>query len=321
MSLQNLLAYDFNMATAGFVILFALSGYLIPQSFAGAHALRDFILKRALRLYPTFLVAGVLALLLLPLSPGFHPTLRVLVKSFLLMRPITASAEFNHSHWVLTVILLFYALCLAAAAVRLLQRRGVVVALAFGLLALCGALTVIGSVYHRHFPILVLLGLAVAEYGLFVRLHQDGSGGGTAFMAITVAFWSALLLIVGFAWSPHWGLGEVWLGKAIAFAVGGVLFLYVVLPRRSGGRPIASLGDASYALYFFLPLFLTAAHLSIAPAGPGARLASAAGALVLSLAAAFVTFRLVGKPAVEFGHRLTVDGASGATALHPPSAA
>src|SRR5262249_8565026 len=141
LSLQNLLAYDFNMATAGFVAFFALSGYLIPQSLSGAHALRAFIVKRALRLYPTFLVAGVLALCPLPLSPGFHPALRSLVKSFVMMRPLTASAEFNHSHWVLTVILLFYALCLGAAALNLLHRRGVSVGVAFGLLALCGGLT------------------------------------------------------------------------------------------------------------------------------------------------------------------------------------
>jgi peptidoglycan/LPS O-acetylase OafA/YrhL len=321
MSLQNLLAYDFNMSFAGFVVLFALSGYLIPHSIAGTQALRDFVLKRALRLYPTFLVAGVLALCLLPLSPGFRPALQSLVKSFLLMRPLTASAEFNHSHWALMVILLFYTLCLAMAAVNLLHRRGTAVGLAFGLLILCAGLTFIGSMYHRHFPIALLLGLAIAEYGLIVRQRQDEERLANGFAAITILFWSALLLIVGFAWSPNWGLGEVWLGKVIAFSAGAGLFLFASLRHRPTCRLLTAVGDASYGMFFFLPLFLTAAHLMVAPVRLVPRIATAAGALLLSYVAAVITFRLVGRPATELGRRLAADSPPRASMLQPPSAA
>jgi len=321
-SLRRILAYDFNMADAGFVALFALSGYLIPHSFGGAHPLRNFVLKRGLRLYPTFLVAGLLALCLLPLAPGFHPTWRQLVKSFVTMHPLTASAQFDHSHWVLALLLMFYALSIGAAGLNLLGKRWFAISVAFGLLALCGGLTAIGSLYHRHFPILALLCLAVAHFGSFVRQRQDAGAveSDRAFVVVTAAFWSALLLIVGLAWSPHWGLGELWLGKALAFAAGGALFLYGVLRRRMAASRLRYLGDTSYAMYFFLPLLLSAANPYVAQNNLGARLAAAAAVLALAFAAAAVTFRWAGKPSTNLSHRLVADVASGAPVLqpHPP---
>jgi peptidoglycan/LPS O-acetylase OafA/YrhL len=318
-SLQNLVIYDFNMAFAGFVILFALSGYLMPHSLSGQHALRNFVVRRVFRLYPTFLMAGVLSICLLPLSPGAHVSLKSLAKSLLLMRPLTAGAQFNHSHWVLVVILLFYVLCFALAVLNLLHRRGTAVGLAFTLLILCAGLTFVGSINHRHFPIAVLLGLAVAEYGLFVRQRQDAGTLTNEFVVVTILFWSTLLIIVRFAWSPNWGLGEIWLGKATAFAAGAIIFLNAVLRRQPTGQFLSAIGDASYAMFFFLPLFLTAAHLSVAPVGLEGRIAAAVAALLLSFVAAALTFRIISQPAVELGRRLSADGPSRTSALQPPS--
>jgi peptidoglycan/LPS O-acetylase OafA/YrhL len=312
MSLQGLLAYDFNMALAGFVIFFALSGYLIPAGIGGAHALRDFVFRRGMRLYPTFLVAGAAALCVLPLEPGMRPAARSVLKSFVVMRPLTTSEQFNHSHWVLLAVLVFYALCFAGAAAGILHKRGAALALAFGLLSLCGVFTVIGLLYHRHFPMAAVLCLAVAAYGAFVRQRQDTGDPGLSrtFMFITTAFWLALLLNVGLAWSPNWGMGEIWLGKAVAFAGGGTLFLYGVFRRRFTARSLMLIGDASYAMYLFLPLFLSVASVWIRPENSIARLGTAGAALATTFVVGTLTCRFVGKPASDLADQVVARDAS-----------
>jgi peptidoglycan/LPS O-acetylase OafA/YrhL len=178
----------------------------------------------------------------------------------------------------------------------------------------------VGAIFHHHFPILALLILAVAQYGLFVRQHLDSgrSSCDAAFVIVTSLFWSALLVIVGFAWSPHWGLGEIWLGKVAAFAVGAIVFLIVVLRRRLSGDLLSAIGRVSYPMFFFLPLALTAAQLVIGPVGLTARGAAALGALGAAFAAAEITVRLVGSPTASLGRRLVANFEPERSAPRPP---
>jgi hypothetical protein len=60
------------LASVAVDVFFVLSGYLITQSFCSSHTVLDYFWKRILRLFPAFVVAGVLSLMVFgPLPMGF----------------------------------------------------------------------------------------------------------------------------------------------------------------------------------------------------------------------------------------------------------
>src|SRR5690242_21934303 len=65
--------------TAGVMLFFLVSGYIIPASLERHGSLRRFWVSRLARLYPLYLVVGVLVVLVLPLDP------------YLIAHPVTAA--------------------------------------------------------------------------------------------------------------------------------------------------------------------------------------------------------------------------------------
>ncbi len=262
--------YDFSLTNAGIPVFFLISGYFIPASFRGSNPVRNFIVRRGLRLYPVFLVAGLLALVLLPLESGLAVGPRGILRSFMLMDPVAPATPFTHIHWALMVLLGFYAMCIAAALLGCVHSRLYpAVAIAVLLAALAGMI-VVGHLYHRHFPIAVMLALVLAHLGRLRgrpagRDRSDRQDAGASSYRYCLCSRAAILLVSRFAWSTAWGTGELWIGKALGYALAIGLFLACAFDRLPGSRSFAALGALSYPLFFFLPLAIAFAAPHLMP--------------------------------------------------------
>ena len=255
-SWPRVLVYDFSLTNAGIPIFFLISGYFIPASFPGP--IRAFVVGRFFRLYPVFLAAGLLALALLPFentAVGAYDILR----SFVLMDPIAPATPFAHIHWMLMVLLGFYAICITVALLgQVHSRLYPKVAIALLLIAL-GGMIIVGHLYHRHFPIAVVLALMLAHLGwLTAQLRAERDPATSARQLwLLLLLTGAIMLICRFAWSTTWGAGELWIGKSAGYALAIALFVACAFGRLPTARVLTLFGALSYPLFFFLPLILS----------------------------------------------------------------
>jgi peptidoglycan/LPS O-acetylase OafA/YrhL len=135
------------LAVDGF---FLISGYLITNSWERCAGLRDFLLKRILRIYPGFIVAFAISLLIVgPLSGGRLAWLAGLhgaeqfCRMVLLRGPQLAGAfpglhdpQLNSSMWTIAYEFRCYIVTAFAGAAGLLRRRNLYLGVTIGLLVL-----------------------------------------------------------------------------------------------------------------------------------------------------------------------------------------
>ncbi len=297
-SWPRVLVYDFSLTNAGIPVFFLISGYFIPASFRGPRPTGDFIVRRILRLYPVFLAAALLALALLPFESGVTVGLGGMVRSLVLMDPPAPVTPFAHIHWLLMALLVFYALCIAAALAGCVRSRLYPVIAMMVLLAMLAGMIVVGHLYHRHFPIAVLLALVLAHLGTFTANTRRGSDPERRRrdVVLLVLFAAAVLLVSYFAWSTAWGAGELWLGKALGYAVAMALVVACAFDRLPMPRLLAAVGALSYPLFFFLPLLISVAAPHLMRIAPAQRLLPLAGVAAAAVVLAVLAHLFIERP-------------------------
>jgi len=292
----------------GVMIFFALSGYLITthllheQDASGRISLRSFYWRRAFRILPAaVLFLGVLAALS---SAG------LVICGWRAIRPaLLFYANYADEHhrwavghfWSLSVEEHFYfvwpallvafgvtrgwitaaIVAVAISALRLLVDRGYVFQAVF-------QDTAHGNYHSDLFTDVILWGCVLAFY-----LHRSRRPAPSSVVSTALAIAAMALLVMPTTANLH-------LPKVVRNLLPAILLCAVVTaPRAPIGRflelpPVRYIGRVSYSLYLWQQLFL---------ADPERRLPLPV-AVVLMCICAVLSYELIERPAIRFGHRL-----------------
>src|SRR5499427_219997 len=144
------------LGLVGVFVFFAISGFLVTQSFEQTGDARRFLAKRALRIFPGLFVATVLsAFVLAPLVSTLWPSAflsipapwKYVLGNTLLDQTVhelpgvmfvnnSVGLEINGSLWTLRLEFLMYLMVLALGLLRLLTARVALLLIAFGIASL-----------------------------------------------------------------------------------------------------------------------------------------------------------------------------------------
>ncbi|CAM3109952.1 hypothetical protein SPAN111604_04190 [Sphingomonas antarctica] len=284
-TLPRILVYDCDLRVMGSALFWLLAGYWLASRGDGW---RGFVHRVFGRLFPAFLVVAVLGWAL-SAALGQPPALAALLRTLALLHVPVVQPTFASIHGIVTIVLLFYALCLIPPFALSRRRLGVAIVMLFVAMAV---MIVVGRWWHVHFPVRIVLGLALAHFGAWARLA--GSPGKTG----TLLFVVATLLVCRLAWSVAWGAGELWIGQALGFCGAILLFLAVVHARRAWFAALAPIGLLAYELWLVFPPLLAASRFAIDYARIDARLLAIAGSILLAVPLAWALNRFVTRPAL-----------------------
>jgi peptidoglycan/LPS O-acetylase OafA/YrhL len=291
----------------GVTVFFLCSGFIIPASLerGGARAgrlsgLAGFWRSRFFRLYPLYWVS-LAAALLLTLSGSYRPGLGGsgwLVNASMLQM-FAGIPNALGLYWTLAFEMLFY---LGLSALFLVRLHRHSVALALGAALVCLAVAV-GEPAVHHGTFVGIFNLATMFTGtVFHRWHRGTVR--TPWLALCVA--ATLLSGAALLASSYYGpvppppdtvrplpLLLAWVGAYALFCLG------IALRRRAVPAALRRLGTISYSVYLMQALVLIAVPRLGGPAG------TAVLWVAVTLGVSEITHRLVERPAVRLGRRLT----------------
>lgn len=283
-----------HLGTFGAEMFFVVSGFILPLTMHKRdYHVRDhgmaFMGKRVARLHPPFLLAVAVAWALWYVGsfvPGFQGaplaiSWRDVATHFTYTTAIIGDAWAIPALWALAIEMQFY-LVLTVAYMGLVDRRLWVracVVIAFAL----SSLAPVSGAFLPHWASLFGLGLAT-----FLFLRQ----------LITPLLFAVLaaLCVACSVYVQDWEVGLVALATSLAVA-------FVRLPMP---KPVQWLGMISYSLYLLhIPIGGRVINLGMRLGdGMGVRVAVLVAAIVVSIAAAYVAYILVEKPAHRLARRI-----------------
>lgn len=327
-------------AEIGVAVFFVLSGFLLYRPFAAAHAaglptpeVRRFLWRRALRIYPAYLVVVLVVLLV---HHRDELSARLVGANLLLLQTYGADLllpELAQS-WTLSTEAAWY-LALPLLGAFLLHRpagrsagRHVIVQLAccVALIAVSIAYAVVsrgGDVldpflsgfWLPHYLGWFALGMAMAV--LYVHRQDATRPQWLSDLAeAPLSCWALAFVLYAIACTPVAGPRGLtglaaWEGLAREGLYAGVAVLVILPavfgdPRRSlalaalGSRPLRYLGDISYALYLWhFPLLPLAFHVTGTPEFRGGFWLNLVVLLAISVPVAALSWHLVERPALR----------------------
>jgi peptidoglycan/LPS O-acetylase OafA/YrhL len=241
------LSFDLGPGHFGVELFFIISGFVILMTIERKKTVRDFAISRAARLMPAFMVAVVLASVILtfwPMPPLNAPTLRQYLANLTMAPSLFGELEVDLPYWTLTYELVFYVLMALALGFRLLRS---VEWLGLLLVAVsCLFVATMDAEDHRRSSIVLLV-----QYGNFFligiclyRLHA-GAARPVTYIALACAI---AVTALGGAERAFYAPGYVYLPLTAAFAA-IVWFATSRHGPRLAWRPLVFLGRISYPLY------------------------------------------------------------------------
>ncbi len=289
-----------NIGTFGVELFFVISGFVIMPSVT-RYSLKEFALRRLLRLYPLFLGFSLLFVILNAMTSAY-PRLDnplTVISGLFFLNLFTGTEQLTPNAWSLSFEVLFY-IAAALSWYYAVTRRNLVMALV--MLALSAALVV-------RFPIVTYFIL-----GVMVRVVHDRGW----FLPRRLGWLCELLVLAAMLWLAsldHYEYNWVDIAKPVVpplIACTGLYFYFAVHPgsltsRLLGNKPILYLGTVSFSLYIvhpyiYLPMRLAFDGLGWFTGNPWLSMlvfVSAVTPLVL-LATAFVYERLERRPYAWF---------------------
>lgn len=290
---------------AGVDVFFVISGFVITFGAVGkepsAGAAGDFIVRRLIRLWPTYALFTALMLVAMAVIPGMlnHPTIDPAhtAASFAFVPwPEPGDGEFFPvlgQGWTLNYEMFFY-VCFAATMFAPARFRAAML-WAGGI-----ALVVAGLIWRLPAPLHYYADPIVVEFlfgvGLAVLYRRWNFRSSWAIGAAIAGF--AAICILAFQWPDvH---RAVKAGIPGALIVAGVVFSGPTVERYFGCAALATLGNASYALYLshtFVVNLLLAIWLRIDATDPWI---FAGVAAVSSVLASLLVYFVLEKPTLAF---------------------
>ncbi|ADO68350.1 acyltransferase family protein [Stigmatella aurantiaca] len=298
---------NFDMGQFGVMVFFVCSGFVIPASLQRNTSLKDFWVRRFFRLYPLYWVSAIIATSMYvlhavpPERPLSHQPLQELMvaeplKTVLANTTMVPSLFGSYSliapYWTLELEMLFYVL-VSVLAVTKLASRTVPVVLFFMALAVGGGVMAFGL--EEPVPVYIAAMFSgTVLYGLHTGTLSSRTVLGVMGLSVAALATAAFFYAKG---GIIWGLGSMLL------AWGGPILLVTAATFLSRSLTVPSgllwLGRISYSVYLMHLLLLVA----IPPTG------NIVTTILVWLAAIFlvsaVTYRLVERPAMNLGRRLT----------------
>jgi peptidoglycan/LPS O-acetylase OafA/YrhL len=276
----------------GVYIFFVISGFIIPYSLhRSGYMLRNFgrfIVKRAVRLYPPYLISIPVTLLganlvLRPLMPAgmIHAGGRQLLYHLLFLNDLLGVPWLNVVYWTLAIEWQWY--LLAGLFFPLLVSR-------HSLLRFCPVVAAMVGYFLCTSDRIVPHTLPIFLIGVFVFQNKSGLIGRGRMLA----------LIAAMLWAMRWPTG--WLVAGVSVATG-----LVIAFASWRHRAADFLGDASYSLYLLhLPVGVgLIAWLSYLLPYSGSYLAVLDGiGMAGSILAAALLYRWVEKPSQAMSSRI-----------------
>ncbi|NTS65885.1 acyltransferase [Sphingomonas sp. HHU CXW] len=290
----------FDLGRYGVVLFFLVSGYVVPFSLHGAHALRRFALTRAIRLYPAFWLSLIAVV---ATAPALPPMAQVVAN--LTMAPsLLGQQPLSGVYWTLFVELAFYTLCVALFAAGLLRRAGAVFTLGLA----CVALPVAGVLLRDagvHAPV-VYLGahLSFLFAGTLMRIAHEHARRAATCYAVTLMLLALAAMPLLAAQPDHSFTLSTPIGVLLAGIAAAATF--AMLHNRAGATSptLLRLGAISYSIYLFHIPVTRVAALIVPPANAGAAILFIALTVAATVALATAVYTGVERPMIARGKRL-----------------
>jgi peptidoglycan/LPS O-acetylase OafA/YrhL len=315
-----------NFGRIGVVVFFALSGLLIPNSLNGPIGVgtRQFLIRRFLRLYPTYWLSIPLGFFAYWMLFGMHMDVAGWLANATMLPDALGYTEMMGHYWTLETELVFYVLCLGLFWLGGVQQMRVLCAVCVALSAAfvaTSALHIIpanalgqykGMLFHLsimfwgacfrkaydHPKDRVVLGLSG------VRALRADCSYKRAFLGVTgvVVFVSLLIGAVGF--KQHDVLHMI---ESVSYLAGLSIFSVLATVWKIHLRLFAWLGKISYSMYLLhgIPLYVIF-WLCGREGWTGAPLALyMIPAAVLAVGISWLSFSAVEAPCIWFAHALT----------------
>jgi exopolysaccharide production protein ExoZ len=244
------------LAGLGVILFFAISGFVIALQ--RRKPVGVFLKHRFLRIYPSYWLAGVLALVAFKLSgreiansPGIGTT----VMSFLLFPWSEGSDATTIPYWTLAFEMTFYILAAIAFWLRLSDRTLAIIAVLWIVAVDFFASDPAGAVAYSFPGAMILLSSAVQIFpiGLVCGIHFDKFKRAGRW---PYAAGACLALVAGLQLEEFSVLRSLILGMSAAC-------LILAVADIAAGRIVATLGNASYGIYLMhFPAMIVAAQIS-----------------------------------------------------------
>jgi peptidoglycan/LPS O-acetylase OafA/YrhL len=286
------------------------------QGTSGPHWVRDFYLRRALRIYPLAIVTIVVAVLFsIPeqlVVPAVGPTpatARTLLSNLALVQNLTADPNILGVLWTLPIEVQMYAMLPVCYLVAVRSTRATI--------ALLVALAVLGSiVIHvpaRGFPRLSVLAFApcfMAGVWAYNRLRSGAR-------PVASAWWWPLAILaagaVAFAFDPSGEHPER--GWLSCLVLGATIPLVKDSPETLVTRAAGKVCEVSYGIYLLHEPVLWISFVVLSGLSAGARWLSF---VVLIVALPALAYRFVERPGIRLGQRITRRNVSTALEVGAP---
>ncbi len=297
-----------NWGKVGVVAFFAISGFVIPFSLKEPNYLPVFVVRRFFRLYPSYWLSILAALILLPRVSSAHFSAKQILANITMLQTALRQPDIIAVYWTLFIELIFYGMCAAAFSKKLLSSTTYLSAITVG--CLVGALG-LAFLRFKHpasgAPIAIPLSLAIMHFGTVARLATESAAQKvrTSYFLNLAAFCGAILPICYLGY-VHEGRHEPWLAVALSYSLGVMIFVFVVFRRTFASGPAVFLGAISYALYLFHGLVLhTVEYLAKGLGEAEFAITLALAVPTVSLIVAAAVHYSVERPAIIVGHNLT----------------
>lgn len=140
----------FDFGRMGVTIFFIISGFVIPSGLTGpiGSGIVKFLVSRFFRLFPLFWLSIIISLITQQWLAGKTPSVSDVLINATMLPDFFSVDLINGAYWTLTVELVFYAICLALFATKLLGRPIVIACTSLIL-----TLTFLDREYFHYYPI------------------------------------------------------------------------------------------------------------------------------------------------------------------------
>lgn len=290
----------------GVVAFFAISGFIVPYSFAGTSPRLGFVISRFFRLFPAYWLSLLAAIFVLPMLGA--PTIPV---KQVLANATMVPSLWHHDYvlgvyWTLTIELAFYAMCLALFCLGKLHSTRVLAGMFAGMLAVATVGAILRSNHLGGVPAAAPLYLAVMLFAACARLAViDGDRQAKRYSVVML---SALLVAIPMVWATAYtdqSHKESVLAAVLAMEVALVLFVFSVTRRTFSIGSLGYVGSISYSIYLLHPIALEAGTFLAADRDwPAAAFVLVIATLAATFLSAALVYRMLEQPAIRVGRRL-----------------
>ncbi|MFT4115737.1 acyltransferase family protein [Bradyrhizobium sp.] len=305
---HDAIGYYMNFGRFGVVLFFFVSGFVIPFSFPdSATPVRDFTISRFFRLYPAYWASIVIGLVTMYLADAMTYPSSQIIANVTMLQTFANIPNLWVFYWTLAIELLFYFSCTILFAMGLLNQRftAVAIVIAAALVGIAAALLI----SNRTVSSVMEVGLNLSAMFLGKIIRDTVIGGKLRWPHVAAC--TLLYAIFAITLSERrfggvyqenffysYSIGSAYVCAALVFVV------FAAFGERMAWRPMAFVGVVSYSVYLMSPFVLVWVHRVLwVGDGPLGWAVFAAVVVALSVLVSWITYSLVEKPSISFGHR------------------